>query len=193
MSSDGMSQTYQLVKEIKERFRQLDAVRQESSLRVDILQKNVEEMEEEERVSRSRTENLTVQRDVIRQKLGAATRAKVEADIQLKTIQCQLLEFQIDAKNTHIARNVYIYHDQQKLQAEEKLRTAMNEIELFHWQEQSLIQQLDREKETWVNDYQLLASARLELNKQIEELKMVSEPQRRLLIERNNFEEQMML
>jgi len=188
-----MSQTYQLVKEIKERFRQLDAVRQESSLRVDILQKNVEEMEEEERVSRSRTENLTVQRDVIRQKLGAATRAKVEADIQLKTIQCQLLEFQIDAKNTHIARNVYIYHDQQKLQAEEKLRTAMNEIELFHWQEQSLIQQLDREKETWVNDYQLLASARLELNKQIEELKMVSEPQRRLLIERNNFEEQMML
>ena len=193
MSSDGMNQTYQLVKEIKERFRQLDAVRQESSLRVDILQKNVEEMEEEERVSRSRTENLTVQRDVIRQKLGAATRAKVEADIQLKTIQCQLLEFQIDAQNTHIARNVYIYHDQQKSQAEEKLRTAMNEIELFHWQEQSLLQQLDREKETWVNDYQLLASARLELNKQIEELKMVSEPQRRLLIERNNFEEQMML
>lgn len=193
MSSDRMSQTYQLVKEIKERFRQLDAVRQESSLRVDILQKNVEEMEEEERVSRSRTENLTVQRDVIRQKLGAATRAKVEADIQLKTIQCQLLEFQIEAQNTHIARNVYIYHDQQKSQAEEKLRTAMNEIELFHWQEQSLLQQLDREKETWVNDYQLLASARLELNKQIEELKMVSEPQRRLLIERNNFEEQMML
>lgn len=79
---------YQLVKEIKGRFRQLDAVRQESSLRVDILQKDVEDLEEEKRVSRSRTENLTVQRDVIRQKLGAATRAKVEADIQLKTAQC---------------------------------------------------------------------------------------------------------
>ena len=188
---DRVTLARRLFKEIEEKFRQLDAIRQESSGRVNVLRKKVEKMEEEERVSLSYIDRLTSKREVINQKIADATCASLQADIQLKTIQCTLLDLQLKENDLRVPKRVVHDHIQQKLEAEKKMDVALKEIERLRREEKIYFQQVEREKERLVKDSQLLATARTELVKEMEELKKLSEPQRRLLLERNKVEEQM--
>ena len=182
-----------LQKKIEEGFRQLNVIRQDSSARLEILRKNVKEMEEKERVSRSRLDNLTIQRDIIHQKLKDTKRDKIEFEIELRMIQRSKLELQIDGDDPKIPKGVLDDYNQKISTGERMVELTREKIDSIRREYQSLLQQIDRETETLKKDSESLAATNKELDNQMEELKMVSDTQRQLFAERNMLEEQMLL
>lgn len=182
-----------LQKKIEEGFRQLIAIRKDSSARLDILRKNVKEMEEKERISRSRVDTLTVERDITYQKLKDARRDKIEFEIEVRMIQRNKLELQIGGVDPKIPKSVLDDHNQQISSGEKMVEFSRVKMNSIRREYQSLLQQIDRQKETWKKDSEALDAVNKELDGRMEELKRVSDSQRQLLVDRNILEKKMLL
>ena len=195
-SSSSSNRLTRLKKKTEEGFKMLDSIRQESRENIAKLRANLEEFEEKERLSRSCIKELTKKSEAISQQISDATRAKLLAKIQLNKIEGQLMELQLAKVDLEAPINSHLLIEQET-DAKKKVEAAIENLNSVEREKQRILHDLECQNEILAKDIQEVANAKKNLNdasiKQVEDLNKLLGPQRKLLLEQNKLEEQMLL
>jgi len=184
-----------LKKKTEEGFKLLDSIRQESRENIAKLRANLEELEEKERLSRSCIKELTKNLEGIDQQISDATRSRLLAKIQLNKIEGQMMELQLTKVDLEAPMNTLLI--EQETDAKKKVEAAIENLNSLEREKQRILHDLECQNEILAKDIQEVANAKKNLNdasiKQVEDLNKLLGPQRKLLLEQNKLEEQMLL
>jgi len=195
-SSSNRSRLTRLKKKTEEGFKMLDSIRQESRENIAKLRANLEEFEEKERLSRSCIKELTKKSEAISQQISDATRAKLLAKIQLNKIEGQLMELQLAKVDLEAPINSHFLIEQET-GAKKKVEAAIENSNSLEREKQRILHDLKCRNKILANEIQEVANAKKNLNdasiKQVEDLNKLLGPQRKLVLEQNKLEEQMLL